>query len=368
MRYIYSNRSKNPLTWFLVVFSTAYAVIGVYMIVAMTLTILDSTKPNAKVMLFFIPFIILLVIGAVDLVVWQIAGREIVEISSEGISVKHKGRIFRYRKFIPIDVVKQIRNESNQIDMMRDFWFPKRQSFIKVIYDSDNSIRIGRNLSKTECAELLNELQKSYPNIHIETETPPHKLTLNEILFIIWAVGCVFLFIPAWFVVPVLQEKHDKERIEKYTERMAYIRQNYQKMYCYSNAYDGCCYCVHMLKRQDSIYEHFLDKLCLVEDSLAHFSRGSYSTPKIMPDNVSMPSSNFYRGVVFVFFKNKKMSLVYSNTHLYEPVFVLNRYLHNDLPKCKLSDCIHDDIDRLRWDETDNFIKNGSLWKLGIVD
>ena len=368
MKHIYSKINKNPLTWFLVLFCIAYAFIGLYMTIRIALDIIDSVTTNGIILLVFLPIILLLILLAVDLVLWQIIGKEIVEISSEDITVIHTGRIFKYKKVVPVASIKQIKNESNQIDMLRDFWFPKRQSPIKVIYDYDDSIHIGRNLTQTECVDLLNELQSVFPNIEVMSDLSPHRLTVNEVLFIIWAVGSVLFFIPAWFVVPIIQERQDKEKIEKYTERMAFIRHNYKKMYCYSTEYDECCLCVSMLNRNDSIYESSLEKLCHAEDSLAHFSTKPYISPDIMPDNVEIPISNFFKGVVYISAKYESMSLVYSNNHLYEPVFVLNKYLHEGIPDCEKSNYIIDNLDILRWDETDNFINNGSLWELGIVD
>ena len=366
MKYIYNNRSKNPLTWFLVLFSMVYIAIACIIIVQITCAIIDSDGSGFKVKLLFIPALILLVAWALDLILWQITGKEILEFTEEGIMVSHSGRVFRYKKFVPAKSISKITNECNQSDVLRDFWIPKWQPKIKVTYNYDDSIRIGRNLSKEECEKLLSELQDFYPDIKINANLAPHKLTINEIFFIIWAVGSIFLFIPAWFVVPILQEKQNNDRIEKYTERMSFIRQNYRKMYCYSDAYGEHCCSVSLLSRKDSVYEPFLDKLCHINDSLAHFSIGPYCTPKIMPDNIKMPPGNFFRGVVYVLAEYESMSLIYSNSHIYEPVFVLNRYLHEGLPNCELTDCMLGDLDRMRWDETDDFIRNGSLWKLGI--
>lgn len=366
MKHIYSNISKNSLTWLLVLFLIVYAVVGCVIVVVILKTIINSTEPSVRMMLMFVPVLIFLIVWSLDLILWQITGKETVEITKEGLKVSHSGRVFRYRRFVPITSIKKITNECNQSDVLRDFWVPQWQPKIKVVYNYNDSIRIGRNLSEAECSELLRELQGCYPGLKIEAELKPHKLTLNEILFIIWAVGCVFLFIPAWFVVPILQERHNNERIEKYTERMKFIRENYQKMYCYSDAFGEHCCCVSLLNRNDSVYEPFLDKLCYVNDSLAHFSIGPYCTPKIMPDNIKMPAGNFFRGVVYVLAEYESMSLIYSNNHMFEPVFVINRYLHEELPNCKLTDCMFDDLDRMRWDETDEFIKNGSLWRLGI--
>ncbi len=336
------------------------------MTVAMMLTVLDSTKLNSYIMLIFVPLILSLIVWAIDLVLWQIIGKEIVEITPEDITVRHRGRIFKYNKIIPVSSIKRIKNESNQIDMLRDFWFPKNQSYIKVLYNYDDSIRIGRNLTKTESVKLLDELQKSYPNVPIDAETSPHKLTPNEIMFIIWAVGSVFLFIPAWFVVPVWQEKHDKERIEKYTKRIAFIRHNYQKMYCYSNDFGSKCTKVIYMNESDSVYESIYIKQSKIYDSLIHYSKPPITILDVMPSGHSV-NNNTIAGVVYLVSNRGEMSLVYTNICLFEPVFVLSRYLHTNLPECEMSDCIFDDVDKLRWDETDNFIRNGSLWKLGIV-
>ena len=362
MKHIYSNKSKNPLMWFLVLFSIAYAVIGGIIVAVITKTIVNSTEPSDMLMLIFVPVLIFLIVWSLDLVLWQITGKETVEITKEGLKVSHSGRVFRYRRFVPITSIKKITNECNQSDVLRDFWIPQWQPKIKVAYDYDDSIRIGRNLSEAECSELLRELQGCYPGLKIEAELKPHKLTLNEILFIIWAVGCVFLFIPAWFVVPILQERHNNERIEKYTERMKFIRENYQKMYCYSTEYGECCRRVTLLDRKDSIYACNIDAFNHIKDSLSHFSAESYSLVDIMPSNVRLSASNIFRGVVYTVSENDKMSLIYTNDHLYEPVFVMNRYLHKTPPALSFSD----DLDRMRWDETDEFIKNGSLWELGI--
>lgn len=363
---IYSNKSKNPLTWFLVLFSITYAVVGIVMVVVITTTIIKSTEYSAWLMLILVPIITCLIVWSLDLILWQITGKETVELTKEGLKVTHSGRVFRYKRYVSVKSIKKITNECNQSDVLRDFWIPQWQPKIKVTYDYDDSIRIGRNLSETECTELLGELQEFYPELKIEAYPAPHKLTLNEILFIIWAVSSVFIFIPAWFVVPILQEKYDKERIEKYTERMSFIRQNYQKMYCYSDAYGECCKRVSLLNRQDSIYESSLISLCHVEDSLAHFSTGAYSVPRIMPSNVKMPFCNFFSGLVYVVKNSATMSLIYSNYHMTEPVYVLNNYLHMTPPQCEQSDYVKDDYGRLCWDETDDFIKNGLLWRFGI--
>lgn len=367
MKHEYSNRNKNPLTWFLVLFCIAYVFIGQYMTIRMTLDIIDSVTTNGIILLVFLPIILLLILLAVDLVLWQIIGKEIVEISSEDITVIHTGRIFKYKKVVPVASIKQIKNESNQIDMLRDFWFPKRQSPIKVIYDYDDSIHIGRNLTQTECVDLLNELQSVFPNIEVKSNLSPHRLTVNEVLFIIWAVGSVLLFIPAWFVVPIIQERQDKERIEKYTERMAFIRHNYKKMYCYSTEYGAICNSVIYLNKCDSLYELAYIDQCVVRDSVIYNSTPPIVVPNVMPDGHSV-NGNVFAGVVYLIMSRNNISLVYSNEHMYKPIFIFNNYLHLNKPSCQYSDYLIDDFGELRWDETDNFINNGSLWKLGIVD
>lgn len=361
----YSNRSKNPLTWFLVLFSITYAVVGIVMVVVITTTIIKSTEYSAWLMLILVPIITCLIVWSLDLILWQITGKETVELTKEGLKVTHSGRVFRYKRYVSVKSIKKITNECNQSDVLRDFWIPQWQPKIKVTYDYDDSIRIGRNLLETECTELLGELQEFYPELKIEAYPAPHKLTLNEILFIIWAVSSVFIFIPAWFVVPILQEKYDKERIEKYTERMSFIRQNYQKMYCYSTEYGAMCNSIVYLNQCDSAYKDLYIMQCNISDSVIHNSVPPIRVPNIMPVGHSV-NNNIFAGVVYMVSKKEDVSLVYTNVHLYAPVFVLNRYLHINLPECKMSDCINDDISRLRWDETDDFIRNGSLWKLGI--
>lgn len=365
MKHIYSNISKNPLTWLLVLFLIVYAVVGCVIVVVILKTIINSTEPSVRMMLMFVPVLIFLIVWSLDLILWQITGKETVEITKEGLKVSHSGRVFRYRRFVPITSIKKITNECNQSDVLRDFWVPQWQPKIKVVYNYNDSIRIGRNLSEAECSELLRELQGCYPGLKIEAELKPHKLTLNEILFIIWAVGCVFLFIPAWFVVPILQERHNNERIEKYTERMKFIRENYQKMYCYSTEYGAMCNSIVYLNQCDSAYKDLYIMQCNISDSVIHNSVPPIRVPNIMPVGHSV-NNNIFAGVVYMVSKKEDVSLVYTNVHLYAPVFVLNRYLHINLPECKMSDCINDDISRLRWDETDDFIKNGLLWRFGI--
>lgn len=365
MKHIYSNRSKNPLTWILVLFSMAYAIMALVIVVVVAEDIIKPTESGSKVMLILVPLLLCLVVWSLDLILWQITGKETVEITKEGLKVSHSGRVFRYRRFVPVTSIKKIINECNQSDVLRDFWVPQWQPKIKVVYNYNDSIRIGRNLSEAECSELLRELQGCYPGLKIEAELKPHKLTLNEILFIIWAVGCVFLFIPAWFVVPILQERHNNERIEKYTERMKFIRENYQKMYCYSTEYGAKCNSIVCMTESDSLYKSIYIMQCNIRDSVIHNSLPPIRVPNIMPVGHSV-NNNIFAGVVYMVSKDEDVSLVYTNVHLYAPVFVLNRYLHINLPECKMSDCINDDISRLRWDETDDFIKNGSLWRLGI--
>ncbi len=339
-----------------------YCIACICMVSGMLVEFFGEMSTNSKVLLFFTPVLLLLNVAAVDLVLWQIIGKEIVEISDDGIKVSHKGRVFCYKKFIPATSIKLVKNVSNQIDIMSCFWFPRKQSLVEVKYGDDEYIRIGRNITAAECAELFQILESSFPNAQMEINPAPHKLTLNEILFIIWAVGCVFVFIPAWFVVPVIQEKQNKEFVSKHTQRMSFIRKNYKKMYCYSNAYGECCHSVNLFNKKDSIYESILDQFCYVEDSLSHFSKESYCNTYILPKNIEIPAYNFFRGVVYVVAKYDKMSLIYTNNHMYEPVFVMNRYIHENAPLYS----IVNDLDRMRWDETDEFITSGLLRKLGI--
>jgi len=363
---IYSRRSKKPITWFLTLFMAVYCIACICMVSGILVEFFGEMSTNSKVLLFFTPVLLLLDVAAVDLVLWQIIGKEIVEISGNGITVSHKGRVFCYKKFIPATSIKSVKNVSNQIDIMSCFWFSRKQSLVEVKYGDNEYIRIGRNITVAECAELFQILESSFPNAQMEINPAPHKLTLNEILLIIWAVGCVFVFIPAWFVVPVIQEKQNKEFVSKHTQRMSFIRKNYKKMYCYSNAYGECCKRVSLLNKQDSVFESSLITLCHIEDSLAHFTTGPYSIPDIMPSNVKMPAYNFFSGLVYVVENGETMSLIFSNSHMIEPVFVLNKYLHLTPPQCSQSNYVKDDYGKLCWDETDEFITSGLLRKLGI--
>lgn len=68
------------------------------MMIRITLDIIDSVTTNSIILLVFLPMILSLILLSVDLVLWQIIGKEIVEISSEDIIVIHTGRILNTKE------------------------------------------------------------------------------------------------------------------------------------------------------------------------------------------------------------------------------------------------------------------------------
>ncbi|MBP5317812.1 MAG: hypothetical protein J6Y77_00180 [Paludibacteraceae bacterium] len=298
-------------------------------------------KTTSPLSLIAVPFLMFAALLAVDLVLWQLVGKDVVSLQDDCISLHQNGRLFRKRYQIPIDKVSLVSNEYGQGDWLLKIWFPSSQGPVRV-KGLNETICFGRGADSVECESFIQEFSRKYPHIPVVVPTQKHRLTFNEGLFVVWAILAVTVFIPAWWVVPAWQQHNRKQEQERDSVQLAWIKQNYPKKYCYSTEYGVAFRRIGgALGVKDSLYEREYLQQCHIEDSAAFFSDGPHTRPYILPKEVLYDLTGF-AGVVYVVRTRGELSLVYANVRLYEPFWVPNMYLHADRPDCPRSKYVSD--------------------------
>ena len=108
MKFYHYNRSKSILVWLITILAIIY-LIGVIslLMLAVKAIVVYSTKLLVPAIII-IAMCIVALLYTLDIVLWQIIGKEHIEITNNEIKAHQYGRIFNKKKIIRIDSIKNI--------------------------------------------------------------------------------------------------------------------------------------------------------------------------------------------------------------------------------------------------------------------
>lgn len=330
-------RSKSPLVILLTVLCFPY-LFAVNYLLAFTIHVITTYKEASLASaIAIIVMCLTATIYVLDLILWQIIGKEKIEITNNELKVRQYGRIFCKKRNIPLESIKGIFERNYSAKGINKFWTPTKQGKLK-ISTTQKDIFIGRNIDEAETQSIIQELQsKLTHNISVSTINEIRDYNRNEIMFYIWVVSSIAIFLPAYIWVPFYR---DYEELAWET-RLSYLEENYPKKYCYIRvaclkSADACildfCDSTHMglyYKECDSVEEQAYE---VCNDSTIT----SYTRKSIIPHR---KGRRIYKGIVYVKEQRDSLCVVYANkVDLHNPFFVNAKYVH---------DSLHEDIDEL---------------------
>ena len=328
-------RSKSPLVILLTVLCFPY-LYAVNYLLAFTIHVITTYKEASLASaIAIIVMCLIATIYVLDLILWQLIGKEKIEITNNELKVRQYGRIFCKTRNIPLESIKGIFERQYSAKGINKFWTPTKQGKLK-ISTTQKDIFIGRNIDEAETQAIIQELQsKLTHNISISTINEIREYSRNEILFYIWIVSGIAIFLPANIWMPFYR---DYEELA-WEARLSYLEENYPKKYCYMRvacwrSADAC-----ILDFCDSTYMNLYYKECNIVENQAYEvcndSTITYFTRKsIIPHR---KGRRIYKGIVYVKEQRDSLCVVYANkVDLHNPFFVNAKYVH---------DSLHEDID-----------------------
>lgn len=331
LNFKFDRKSKSITVWVMTILAIIY-LIGVISLLISAIKAIILFKNNILMSsILIMAMCVIALIYTLDIVLWQIVGKEEIEITDNELKVRQYGRIFSKKRIIQIGNIQGIFERKYSAKGINKFWFPSKQGKLK-ISNTQKDIFIGRNIDKAETQAIIHRLQsKLSNNITISIIDEIRDYSTNEIMFYIWVVSSIAVFLPAYIWVPFF---HDYEKLEREV-RLSYLEENYSKKYCYQRVacWESAEACI--LDFCDSTHINLYYEQCDISDAEAYEICGDstikYFTPKrIMPN--SSTGRFRYCGIIYVISKQDSIYLAYSNRDLYNPFFVHARYVHDSMP------------------------------------
>jgi len=158
MNYINTKKPENGFSPFLLL----------WVIVAIIMVVMVISQENFKEILpLFVSFIIILIFPAIyflDIFLWQVIGKEIINTKDRKLIIKKTNRVFPRKKRIRFEKIEDIylwepKGLLGDIALMFAFWDLDKQGTICVKYDKGCKYYAGRNLNKKEAEIFLNLLK-----------------------------------------------------------------------------------------------------------------------------------------------------------------------------------------------------------------
>ena len=331
MKFYHYNRTKSILVWLITILAIVYLICVIsLLIVAVKAIVLYSTKLLVPAIII-IAMCIVALLYTLDIVLWQIIGKEHIEITNNEIKLHQFGRIFNKKKTIEIDSIKSITKRIYSLKGINHYWFPSKQGSIKIEYNN-KTISVGRNISEKEIDTLINTIQRNATtNITVSIKNEIRDYSGNEIMFYIFIVFSIFVGLPAYIWVPFTEDYKKLER----DVRLSFLEENFPKKYCYASVACWDAADANILEFSDSIHLNLYYKQCDISDAEAYEICADSSIKYYTPKRI-MPSSKgrfLYRGVIYVVNRQDSLSLVYSNENLYDLFWVHTRYVHDSIPE-----------------------------------
>ena len=331
MKFYHYNRSKSTLVWLITILAIIY-LIGVISLLMLAIKpiVLYSTKLLVPAIIIIVMCIVAL-LYTLDIVLWQIIGKEHIEINNNEIKVHQYGRVFNKKKTIENDSISKIFKRQYSHKGINKFWFPSKQGSIKIEYNN-KTISVGRNISEKEIDTLINTIQRNATtNITVSIKNEIRNYSGNEIMFYIFIVFSIFVGLPAYIWVPFTEDYKKLER----DVRLSFLEENFPKKYCYASVACWDAADANILEFSDSIHLNLYYKQCDISDAEAYEICADSSIKYYTPKRI-MPSSKgrfLYRGVIYVVDKRDSLYLAYSNKDLYNLFWVHTRYVHDSIPE-----------------------------------
>ena len=333
MKFYHYNRSKSILVWLITILAIIYliGVISLLMLAVKTI-VLYSTKLLVPAIII-IAMCIVALLYTLDIVLWQIIGKEHIEITNNEIKLHQFGRIFNTKKTIEIDSIKSITKRIHSLKGINRYWFPSRQGCIKIRTGNKN-IHLGRNISEEEIDILVKTIQDNTTNnFDVSIKNEMRDYSKNEIMFYIWIIFCITLGLPAFIWVPFLGD-YEKQTLDA---RISYIERNYSKKYYYSNIACREVALAEVLAYCDSANIKLYCKQCDINDSVTYErcngKSQTYSTHKRILSQTSADNLFLYNGIIYIVDKKDSIYAVYTTKDLYNLYWVHARYVHDSIPK-----------------------------------
>jgi hypothetical protein len=153
MKIINYKKSTDGISFFLLFFSFFLIFFGIY---------LTSTYSQLDLFgLFFLLFVYIFPsLFFIDIFIWRNFGKEELIITENCILIYKKNRIFRKKKIIKINTIKQIsiidRNKLGLIQKSLEFWDFAYQGFIKIKYKRCRTFSFGENMYLEDIEDIIN--------------------------------------------------------------------------------------------------------------------------------------------------------------------------------------------------------------------
>ena len=332
IEFKFNKKSQSILVWLISILAIVYLICVIsLLIVAVKAIVLYSTKLLVPAIII-IAMCIVALLYTLDIVLWQIIGKEHIEITNNEIKLHQFGRIFNKKKTIEIDSIKSITKRIYSLKGINHYWFPSKQGSIKIEYNN-KTISVGRNISEKEIDTLINTIQRNATtNITVSIKNEIRDYSGNEIMFYIFIVFSIFVGLPAYIWVPFTEDYKKLER----DVRLSFLEDNYSKKYCYASVACWIATDADILEYIDSVHLNLYYKQCDISDAEA-YEVCSDSTIKYFKPKRIMPTSSTgrfqYRGVIYVVDKRDSVYLAYSNKDLYNLFWVHTRYVHDSIPE-----------------------------------
>ncbi|MBP1672878.1 MAG: hypothetical protein H6Q25_693 [Bacteroidetes bacterium] len=146
-------KSSDGLSFFLVLFAIFFIFFGIFYISQLS-------NIDLFAILFSLFFFLLPSLFAIDIFLWRNYGKEEIIITDELITIYKKNRIFRKKKTIKLNTIKQIsimdRSKLWTIQKMFEFWDFSYQGFIKIKYKWCRRYYFGENMFLEDIEDLIN--------------------------------------------------------------------------------------------------------------------------------------------------------------------------------------------------------------------
>ena len=280
MKFYYYNRTKSITVWLITILAIVYLICVIsLLIVAVKAIVLYSTQLLVTAIII-LTMCIATMLYTLDIVLWQIIGKEYIEITNNKINIRQYGRVFNINKTIKIDNIKNIIKRKYSSKGINNYWFPSKQGSIKIEYNN-KTISVGRNISEKEIDTLINTIQhNATTNITVSIKNEIRDYSGNEIMFYIFIVFSIFVGLPAYIWVPFTKDYKKLER----DVRLSFLEENFPKKYCYASVACWDAADANILEFSDSIHLNLYYKQCDISDAEAYEicadSSIKYYTPK----------------------------------------------------------------------------------------
>lgn len=159
MEFHHYNKSKSVVVWLHCIYCIIFLGASITMMVIILCHILPNAELPIEFILVAISFCCFTALYSIDLILWQITGKEDLIITNNEICVRHYGRIFNKKYIIKVTDITCISERKYLEQGENNFFYPTKQGCIKIECNK-NTYYIGRNIDKEERAFLISEIKR----------------------------------------------------------------------------------------------------------------------------------------------------------------------------------------------------------------